>query len=76
MCQLPGIAASCSHCVLLERFLKGVLRFDLQVTDVETLGCESVWLYFDIGTRDVLQERRLANVGETRDDKCAGVGID
>lgn len=48
----------------------------LQVTDVETLGCESVGLYFDIRARDVLQERRLADVGETRDHKCAGVGVD
>ena len=45
------------------------------MTDVETLGCESVGLNLDICARDVLQERRLANVGETRDDECAGVGV-
>jgi hypothetical protein len=46
------------------------------VTNVETLGCEGVGLDLDIRARDVLQKRGLANIGETRNDKCAGVGVD
>lgn len=46
------------------------------MADVKTLSCEGVGLDLDICARDVLQERRLANVGETRDDKCAGIGVD
>lgn len=47
-----------------------------QVTNVETLGRESVGLDLNICTRDILQERRFANVRETRNDKRTGVGID
>ena len=46
------------------------------MTDVETLSCESVRLNLNVCTRDIFQERRLANVGETRNDKSACVGID
>lgn len=49
---------------------------NLQVTNVETLSCESVRLDLDVGARNVLQKRRLADIGKTRDDKRAGVGVD
>ena len=45
------------------------------MTNVETLGCESIGLDLDICARNVLQERGLANVGETRNDKRACVGV-
>lgn len=43
---------------------------------IETLGSEGIRLDLDIGPGDGLEERRLANIGEARDDKCAGVGVD
>ena len=51
-------------------------RKNLQVTNVETLGCESVGLDLDIGARDLLQERRLADVGEAGNNEGTGVGVD
>ena len=45
------------------------------MTNVKTLSCESVRLNLNVCARDVLQERRLANVGETRNDKSACVGV-
>jgi hypothetical protein len=46
------------------------------VTNVETLGGESIGLHFNICAGDGLQEGRFADVGETSDNQCACVGVD
>lgn len=48
----------------------------VKVTDEQTLGGEGVWLNVDVGTRNVLEETRLSDVGVTADEECSGVRID
>ena len=48
----------------------------VRVSDKERLGGEGVWLDLDVGARDRVDERRLADIGEARDDERACVGVD
>lgn len=48
----------------------------ISVTNVEGLSGESVWLYINIGTCDLVHETRFAHVGVPTDDDGASGGID
>jgi len=69
---------------VLERVVEDTGRVDdlpaevlvVHVADKERLGSEGVGLDVDVGTRDLVHERRLADVGETCDEERARVGVD
>ena len=48
----------------------------VEVANEQTLGGEGVRLDVDVGTGDVLEERRLSNVGVSANEESAGVGVD
>ncbi|GKT59111.1 conserved hypothetical protein [Colletotrichum tofieldiae] len=45
-------------------------------SEEKRLGRESIRLDVDVGSGDGLEERRLSNIGETRDEQGSGVGVD
>ena len=47
----------------------------LGVTDEQTLSCERVRLHIDVRARHVVDQARLTNVGETRQDERPRVGV-
>lgn len=46
------------------------------MTNVKRLGGESIWLHLHIRPGNALQERRLADVGVSANEKRPGVGVD
>lgn len=48
----------------------------VHVTDEETLGREGIGLDVDIGTGDLVDEGRLADVGVAADEEGTGGGVD
>ena len=49
--------------------------FVIRMTDVQRFGCERVRLHFDVGTRHLVQETRLAHIGIAADEQRACIRI-
>ena len=47
----------------------------VRVTHVQRLGRESVGLDLNIGTGDLVDETRFANIGKATDEQSSGIGI-
>jgi hypothetical protein len=46
------------------------------MSNKERLGGESIWLYVDIGSSDLVDETTLSDVGVTANQESPGIGID
>ena len=48
----------------------------VEVTDEKRLRCEGVRLHVDVRAGDLVEERGLADVGVSADEKCSSVRVD
>ena len=73
------------NCVaLVERVVENTWRVNdlpagvlvVSVTDEQVLCRESVWLHINVGIRDIVDEARFTDVGETADNESSRVSID
>jgi hypothetical protein len=48
----------------------------VEVTNEQTLGCESIGLHVDIGPSDAAEETGFSDIGITADQKSTSVGVD
>ena len=72
------------NCVALVKWMvKDAWRIDhlpasiliVCVTDEEVLRCERIGLNIDVRICNIIDEARLADIGETSDDQCACVSV-